>query len=60
MADRKALLLRLSQALYEEIQRLAAEDLRSVNGEIEYLLREAVARRRRRTLEEEKPGRQVD
>ncbi len=47
MAERKALLLRLSPALYEEIQRLAAQDLRSVNGEIEYLLREAVERRRR-------------
>ena len=47
MAERKSLLLRLNPALYEEIQRLAAEDLRSVNGEIEYLLREAVERRRR-------------
>ncbi len=47
MAERKALLLRLSPALYEEIQRLAAQDLRSVNGEIEFLLREAVERRRR-------------
>jgi hypothetical protein len=54
MAERKSLLLRLNPALYEEIQRLAAEDLRSVNGEIEYLLREAVERRRRRPLKEEK------
>lgn len=52
MAERKSVLLRLNPALYEEIQRLAAEDLRSVNGEIEYLLREAVERRRRRPVKE--------
>lgn len=45
MAERKSLLVRLSPELYAEIQRLAEQDLRSVNGEIEYLLREAVKRR---------------
>jgi len=45
---RKAVPLRISVNLWEKIQRLAAADLRSVNAEIEYLLREAVARRLRK------------
>lgn len=48
MSDRKAFPLRLSPDLYEEIRRWADADLRSVNGQIEYLLRQAVARRRGR------------
>lgn len=46
MAEKKAFPLRLSPELYEEIRRWADADLRSVNGQIEYLLRQAVARRR--------------
>lgn len=45
MADRKAYLLRIDPELWAEIERLAQSELRSVNGEIEYLLREALARR---------------
>lgn len=44
---RKAFPLRISKDLLDEIQRLAAADLRSVNAEIEFLLREAVARRKK-------------
>lgn len=46
MAERKALVLRINPELWEELQRLAAEDFRSVNAEIEFLLREAVKKRR--------------
>ena len=47
MADeRKAFLLRLPPGLWKELEKWAASELRSVNGQIEYLLREAVARRR--------------
>ena len=42
---KKAYPLRIDPALWAELQRLAANDLRSVNAEIEYLLREALARR---------------
>jgi hypothetical protein len=42
---KKAYPLRIDPALWEELQRLAARDLRSVNAEIEFLLREALARR---------------
>ena len=45
MADRKAYLLRIDPDLWAEIERLAQAELRSVNGEIEYLLREALAQR---------------
>lgn len=46
MSERKAFPLRLSPELYEEIRRWAEADLRSVNGQIEFLLRQAVGRRR--------------
>ncbi|MTW09072.1 hypothetical protein GM658_00525 [Pseudoduganella eburnea] len=42
---KKAFPLRIDPALWEELQRLAAQDLRSVNAEIEFLLREALAHR---------------
>lgn len=45
MADRKTFPLRLSPELYEELRRWADQEFRSVNGQIEYLLREAVCRR---------------
>jgi hypothetical protein len=43
---RKAFLLRMSPDLWEEISMWAADELRSVNGQIEFLLRQAVRRRR--------------
>ena len=45
MTDRKSFPLRLDPLLYDAIERAAAGDLRSVNAEIEVLLREALARR---------------
>ena len=42
---KKAYPLRIDPALWEALQRLAAQDLRSVNAEIEFLLREGLARR---------------
>lgn len=43
--DKKAFLLRIDPQLWSELERLAASDLRSVNAQIEYLLREALAAR---------------
>lgn len=43
--SRKAFLMRIDPALWAELERAAADDLRSVNGEIEFLLREALRRR---------------
>ena len=48
MAARKSFLLRLNEELYEELRRWAAAELRSVNGQIEYLLRQAIKERRGR------------
>ncbi|OQW61898.1 MAG: hypothetical protein A4S17_09090 [Proteobacteria bacterium HN_bin10] len=45
MAERKSFALRLDPALHDAIARLAANDLRSVNAEIEFLLREALKAR---------------
>ena len=46
MAQRKSFLLRLPPELMEELNRWAKDDLRSLNAQIEYLLREALRRRR--------------
>jgi hypothetical protein len=43
--DKKAFLLRLDPALWAELERLASLELRSVNGQIEYLLRQALSER---------------
>jgi hypothetical protein len=42
MAERKGFPLRLDPAMYDELQRWAAAELRSLNGQIEYLLRKAL------------------
>jgi len=39
VAERRAFLLRIDPALHDALQRWAADDLRSLNGQIEYLLR---------------------
>ena len=46
MAVRKAFPLRISPELYEELRRWAETEFRSVNGQIEFLLRDAVRRKR--------------
>jgi len=42
MADRKAFALRLDPAVYDALQRWAGDDLRSLNAQIEFLLRRAL------------------
>lgn len=54
MAERKNFVLRISPQLWDAVQRLAAEDFRSVNGEIEYILTE-YARKRGRLKSEPDP-----
>jgi len=44
--ERKPFLLRLPPDLWKELEKWAADELRSVNGQMEYLLREAVAKRK--------------
>ena len=45
--ERKPFLLRIPPDLWNELERWAATELRSVNGQIEYLLRQAVEKRTR-------------
>ncbi|MBR5309845.1 MAG: Arc family DNA-binding protein [Oscillospiraceae bacterium] len=49
--EKKQLLLRLSPTLWEEVSRWAEDDFRSINGQIEYLLTEAVKQRRKVKIE---------
>jgi len=42
MADRKPFLLRVDRELLDDVQRWADADLRSLNGQIEFLLRRAL------------------
>ena len=47
MAQRKSFLLRLPPDLLEELNLWAKDELRSLNAQIEYILRQEVRRRRR-------------
>lgn len=54
MAERKAFLLRIDPAVLAAVQRWADDDLRSLNGQIEFLLRKVLAeqgRLKERTVE---------
>ena len=48
MADKKSFLLRLNPEVWKELERWAADDFRSVNGQIEFILHEAILQRRRK------------
>lgn len=45
--ERKSFLLRIDAKLWRELEAWAAADLRSVNGQVEFLLRQAVQKRRK-------------
>jgi hypothetical protein len=46
MKPRKSFLLRISPELYAELEAWAQQEMRSVNGQIEFLLHDAAVRRR--------------
>ena len=50
---RKAFLLRLPPDLWKELEKWAADELRSVNAQIEYLLRDAAQKRRKSREQDE-------
>ena len=61
MAERKAFLLRLDPAVHAALERWAADELRSLNGQIEFVLRDALVgagrlRDRRRETKKGEPG----
>ena len=55
--DRKAFLLRIDPELWSELEAWAADELRSVNGQIEYLLRQAMLKRKRALAAEDEEER---
>jgi len=54
-AMKKKLLLRINPELWEELNRWADQEFRSVNAQIEFLLREAVLRRGKSIVEDPGP-----
>lgn len=53
MAERKKFLLRIRHELWDELNRWASQEFRSVNGQIEFLLKMAVDERRKRQKSED-------
>lgn len=49
--EKKQILLRLSTSLWEELASWSQDEFRSINGQIEYLLTEAVRQRRKQDFE---------
>lgn len=56
MATRKPFLLRIDPALWAELEAWAQDELRSVNGQIEYLLRQAAVKRKGATAKTTEPS----
>lgn len=52
MAQRKSFLLRIDPDVLQAVQRWADDDLRSLNGQIEFLLRRALAKERGKPVSE--------
>ncbi len=47
MAQKKAIILRIDPKLWEDLNVWAKDELRSLNGQVEYVLREAVKKRKK-------------
>jgi hypothetical protein len=45
-SERKAFLLRIPEDLWKDLEKWAADDLRSINAQIEFVLRQAVVARK--------------
>ncbi len=51
--DKKAFALRVNPALLKEVEIWAADEFRSINGQIEFLLNQAIKARRKNKIKEE-------
>ncbi len=49
MSEKKAFALRLSAEMMKDIERWASDEFRSVNGQIEYILSEAIKARKKKS-----------
>lgn len=57
MEPRKSFLLRISPELWKDLEAWAQEDMRSVNGQIEFLLVQAMRRRKSMPADQTSPSR---
>lgn len=55
MRERKPLLIRIDPALHAALEEWAQQEMRSLNGQIEYVLKEAVVKRRKHLPEAREP-----
>lgn len=53
MAQKKAIILRIDPKLWKDLNIWAKDELRSLNGQVEYVLREAVKKRTGKNIKEE-------
>ena len=60
MEGRKSFLLRIDPELWRELDRWAQDELRSVNGQIEFVLKQAVAKRKRAAADPQSSGEHPD
>jgi hypothetical protein len=58
--DIKPFLLRLDPRVHAAVQRWAEEELRSLNGQIEFILRQALARRGVKLTDDEADAKETD
>ena len=56
MAEKKSFLLRIDPGLWADLEAWAQDDLRSVNGQIEYVLKQAVQKRKGERLAGDRTG----
>jgi hypothetical protein len=56
MAEKKKFLLRIDEALWNNLAAWAADELRSVNGQIEYILKQAARARGKKSAAPSPPG----
>ena len=56
MKKKKPILLRINQELWDDLNRWAKDELRSLNGQIEYVLRESIRRRKKHKPQHEENG----
>ncbi len=56
MATKKTFLLRIKPELWKELEAWAADELRSVNGQIEFILRQAIVKRKGKEVEGGNPS----
>jgi hypothetical protein len=60
VAEKKPFLLRVDRSLLDAYQRWASDELRSVNGQIEFVLRDALRRAGRKPEDSSETGQKTD